>query len=622
MTIVFSIVVITALLTILGLEYSNLLANENINAVKVSVASSKMLASSLFNQYFLLTSLNPSSAASSFFAASLGDIAQSFYPNYDINMSSGSVSQNGIDLYAIPYAPITISNTQSAGTASPFQQYVTVNSSKYLQFENPSLSNVQFSYPNGTVVDSWMESGNLAGMNGASYILLPKGFPNGLSSYTINIWVRPSNASYGAIVNTGDGNCALGAIYGNPGNPLTVSAWNRGLSGYWMSATTNVSLAIGSWSMLTETLSGGSVGKGTIKIYINGNPEDTLSLQSINYSGSTSQLIGGGYTCSALVGSFIGGEADYQFYNTTLSPTQIGRLFSENMGGSPQLDAGLEGWWPLAGNTNDASGNGNSGTATNVQYSEAGAGSTSTIYWLKLNRGLPANSQTVVNMNLYADRNNMLNNITTGEAPQLSPIYGEYDNGAKIFNYYTNFAGTSLPSGWYIPSGEVSPKINNGMFIPAGNCSQAAYNSSSLYGQIMEAYSEELSGQTAGWSDLGLSNSTNKSIISWAESSSTNTVVAPDNVTSGYVPHVLTPSEPTGIYAVYGVLFSPNAAVWYYNDVYAQSTYSVPGPKAILLYNGGSCTSGGGNAINTYWIRTRAFPPDLVMPSTYIGGLQ
>ena len=35
-----------------------------------------------------------------------------------------------------------------------------------------------------------------------------------------------------------------------------------------------------------------------------------------------------------------------------------------------------------------------------------------------------------------------------GEAPSLSPSYGQYDNGALVFNTYANFGGPSLPSGW------------------------------------------------------------------------------------------------------------------------------------------------------------------------------
>ena len=35
-----------------------------------------------------------------------------------------------------------------------------------------------------------------------------------------------------------------------------------------------------------------------------------------------------------------------------------------------------------------------------------------------------------------------------GEAPQLSPTYGEWDNGAVVFPVYDNFSGSTLPTAW------------------------------------------------------------------------------------------------------------------------------------------------------------------------------
>ncbi len=38
----------------------------------------------------------------------------------------------------------------------------------------------------------------------------------------------------------------------------------------------------------------------------------------------------------------------------------------------------------------------------------------------------------------------------SGEAPQLSSTYGEYDNGVSVFLLYAGFQGASLPSGWLL----------------------------------------------------------------------------------------------------------------------------------------------------------------------------
>ena len=70
--------------------------------------------------------------------------------------------------------------------------------------------------------------------------------------------------------------------------------------------------------------------------------------------------------------------------------------------------------------------------------------STNTIYWLKLPNGIPANSNMIVDMGFATQGNSLFGNGNVGEAPQLSPVYAKYDNGANIFNFYDNFAGTSL----------------------------------------------------------------------------------------------------------------------------------------------------------------------------------
>ena len=65
---------------------------------------------------------------------------------------------------------------------------------------------------------------------------------------------------------------------------------------------------------------------------------------------------------------FTGEEANLQLYNTSLSENDLTALYLEGIGGAPIDVQNIVGWWPLNGNTNDYSGNGNSGTATGVTY--------------------------------------------------------------------------------------------------------------------------------------------------------------------------------------------------------------------------------------------------------------
>ena len=63
-------------------------------------------------------------------------------------------------------------------------------------------------------------------------------------------------------------------------------------------------------------------------------------------------------------GGLIGGDlANVQMYNTSLSTSEIQALYLEGIGGAPVDVQSLAGWWPLNGNAQDYSGNGNNGQA-------------------------------------------------------------------------------------------------------------------------------------------------------------------------------------------------------------------------------------------------------------------
>ena len=55
--------------------------------------------------------------------------------------------------------------------------------------------------------------------------------------------------------------------------------------------------------------------------------------------------------------------------------------------------------------------------------------------WLNISAGIAASTNETVDMGLSNSTTNMLNNSTNGEAPQLSPTYAEYDDGADIFSH-------------------------------------------------------------------------------------------------------------------------------------------------------------------------------------------
>jgi len=91
--------------------------------------------------------------------------------------------------------------------------------------------------------------------------------------------------------------------------------------------------------------------------------------------------------------------------------------------------------------------------------------STTTVYWLRLDGGIPAGSSDRIYMGLGSVSTSFFNTNTTGEAPQLSPTYGEYDDGNAVFpTFYDNFAGNSLNSTkWTNP--DLIASVNDGVTL-------------------------------------------------------------------------------------------------------------------------------------------------------------
>jgi hypothetical protein len=53
-------------------------------------------------------------------------------------------------------------------------------------------------------------------------------------------------------------------------------------------------------------------------------------------------------------------------YNTSLSENQVIAVYRDGLGGPPSDLRNLVGWWPLNGDFNDYSGDGNNGYPTNT----------------------------------------------------------------------------------------------------------------------------------------------------------------------------------------------------------------------------------------------------------------
>jgi hypothetical protein len=104
------------------------------------------------------------------------------------------------------------------------------------------------------------------------------------------------------------------------------------------------------------------------QLYVNG-AAVAASSASRNSNTITAMHIGmDGLSGIGGIDYMFGQISNVQIYNTSLSANEIQALYLEGIGGAPIDLQNLVGWWPLNGDANDYSGNGNNGQATNVIY--------------------------------------------------------------------------------------------------------------------------------------------------------------------------------------------------------------------------------------------------------------
>jgi len=190
---------------------------------------------------------------------------------------------------------------------------------------------------------------------------------NAAQQATISIWVKPSSPNGDIVdelgqstVNTGWHDTWIDLVNGQ----VEIRVWNLGCVNLGP-------IPLNSWSNIVMTLSynGASL---SYSGYINGVYKN---------SGTGSRSIpGGSYlmyyplgpsdstNCGDGGASFNGQMANYQFYNTSLGHSQISKIYQNGVEGLPVDGQNLVMWWPLNGNANDYSGNGNNGVGTNVEF--------------------------------------------------------------------------------------------------------------------------------------------------------------------------------------------------------------------------------------------------------------
>ena len=207
----------------------------------------------------------------------------------------------------------------------------------------------------------------VADLNTGGWVYGPMGTYFGQNNQlTISAWAYLTSSTSGPVYGV-TSNAGVGAGWCMPflsDNGVVVTGWIWGISA--MSYTTS-----GGWHQLVISYT--PSGSGQEIFYVDGKQEGTGTGE---YSPSgqydywdTNNGCQTQYTNGAAV--FSGQLANVQIYNTSLSQAEITALYHEGIGGAPVDPNHIVGWWPLNGNAQDYSGNGNNGAATAVTYTSA-----------------------------------------------------------------------------------------------------------------------------------------------------------------------------------------------------------------------------------------------------------
>ena len=270
------------------------------------------------------------------------------------------------------------------------------------------------------------------------------------------------------------------------------------------------------------------------------------------------------------------------------------------------------------------------------------------ITWVKLPNEIPAESNTIIYLGFASTSNNLLSSSGTtgiGEAPQLPcgstatsscSTYAEYDDGASVFNNYWNFAGTSLPTSLSSISYQDSFNVNNGLLFLYNNLNTGyAYILTGSISQpsIIEGYTPSTNNpQTPrmGWSTTTSLGYQNTPYNSYENNFYNNGLPNPlngvyaTNGNSGFNYMTATPSITLNYGGIFSFAWLGTGSQWYsynyQNGISSNSTVTASSYSSFYGFLGiGDYGYVPTTNIEFQWLRTRAYPPNGVMPSTAFG---
>ena len=245
------------------------------------------------------------------------------------------------------------------------------------------------------------------------------------------------------------------------------------------------------------------------------------------------------------------------------------------------------------------------------------------VTWVKT-ISIPASSNVIIYLGFASKTTNLLSSSGTsgiGEAPQLSPTYAEYDDGASVFNFYDNFAGTTLSSKWTTSaSGTIGIAVDNGITLTEEGTTQGYIESTSSFNnEVLGFYGKMyLNGGTSttycsAYFGYGNSSQYSKAALtaSACPSSSQAFAIGGTNVGS------ITTDTSNTIWEIAHSSTSSTSTL-YNNYINIDSGTDTQAYPYLLQF---FVQANSGWAFYTQWARVRAYPPNGVMPVPTFGSV-
>ena len=250
--------------------------------------------------------------------------------------------------------------------------------------------------------------------------------------------------------------------------------------------------------------------------------------------------------------------------------------------------------------------------------------SSNIVYWLRIypsNTMFGAGAANTIYVgfagNVVTTANTMLDGVTTGEAPQISGTYSQYDNGNKIFPYYLKWGGlAALPTGWAANGGStLTYGAASLTYKGVLNTCTAIYNA--LPAGFTIPYAMDFYGNTYGFGYSGTETGNGCAGTSYTiYSSDSNDGIGLGNnggnlglmtkLSGNVINTVSVLSSTSGNVAQnYGIPNSPGTLT------------SISQSAFVFQLNSNSLIT---SAVTIYWTRTHSLPPNNIQPSIIFFG--